>query len=51
MITVKKEKLKKNSFRGQWVNKKSLKEFPISNLTKKVIDYSLEEISDLRKFL
>ena len=25
--------------------------FPISNLTKKVIDYSLEEISDLRKFL
>ncbi len=51
VIIVKKEELKKNSFRGRWVNQKSIKEFPISNLTKKVIDYSLEEVFDLRKSL
>ena len=51
VIIIKKEKLIKNNIKGQWVNKSTIKRFPISNLTKKVIDYSLEEIFSLKKFL
>ena len=51
VIVIKKEKLITNNIKGRWVNKSTIKRFPISNLTKKVIDYSFEEISSLKKFL
>ncbi len=51
VIIIKKEKIEKNIIKGRWVNKSTIRSFPISNLTKKVIDYSLEEISSLSKFL
>ena len=51
VIVIKKEKIITNNIKGRWVNKSTIKRFPISNLTKKVIDYSFEEISSLKKFL
>ena len=51
IILVKKEKIQKNSLKGQWVNEKTIKKFPISSLTRKIVDYSLEEFSSLRKSL
>ena len=45
------EKIEKNKYTGEWVDKTSVKNFPLSNLTKKIIDYSLEEIDSLSKFL
>ncbi|PPR27186.1 MAG: Adenine DNA glycosylase [Alphaproteobacteria bacterium MarineAlpha9_Bin4] len=43
--------IKKFNFEGKWVNKYSLKNLPISKLTEKIVDYSLEEFSVLNKFL
>ena len=51
IILVKKEKIKKNPFKGQWVNEKTIRKFPISSLTRKIVNYSLEEVSSLRKSL
>ena len=36
---------------GKWVDKNTIKKYPISNLTKKIINYSLEGVASLRKFL
>ena len=51
IIIIDKDKMLSNKFIGKWVNRISIKKFPISNLTKKLIDYSLEEIDSLSKFL
>ena len=51
IILVKKEKIKKNPFKGQWVNIKTIRKLPISSLTRKIVNYSLEEVSSLRKSL
>ena len=51
VIIINKEKIEKNKYTGEWVDKTSVKNFPLSNLTKKIIDYSLEEIDSLSKFL
>jgi adenine-specific DNA glycosylase len=51
VMIIKKEKIIKNSIKGKWVDKNTIKKYPISNLTKKIINYSLEEVASLRKFL
>ena len=51
VIFIKKEKVIINNLIGQWVNGSTIQKFPISNLTKKIIYSSFEEISSLRKFL
>ena len=51
IILINKEKIIKNAYKGEWVNQRTINKLPISNLTKKVINYSLDEISSLIKFL
>ena len=51
VMIIKKEKIIKNNIKGKWVDKNTIKTYPISNLTKKIINYSLEEVASLRKFL
>ena len=50
-IILVKRKIKRNPFKGQWVNEKTIRKFPISSLTRKIVNYSLEEVSTLRKSL
>ncbi len=51
VIILNKESIKTFNFQGKWVNKTSLENLPISKLTVKIVNYSLEELSSLRKFL
>ncbi len=51
VIILNRENIKTFNLQGKWVNKTSLKNLPLSKLTIKIVNYSLEELSSLRKFL
>ena len=51
VIILNKKSIKEFNFQGKWVDKNSLENLPLSKLTLKIVNYSLEELSSLRKFL
>ena len=51
IIIIKKKNIHNFNLQGKWVTKESLEKLPISSLTRKIANYSLEELSSLKEFL